>query len=308
MTEPTDSWNTQTSALIQKWFGYCLVLDTSQQKLLMLEGPGANGKSVLLAILEGLVGSENCSSVSLEDFRERFALSATVGKLVNIVSEVGDVNRLPEGKLKAFVVGDPLTLDRKYRDPLGVRPTARLVFATNKIPRFDDQTDGLWRRLIIVPATVVIAPDKQDKTLTEKLRAELPGIFNWAVQGLVRLRRHGRFTEPQAVIEATLAHRQTCDPVGTFLRARFREDPSGEVTSDELYQLYAAWCEERDLRPDSGSVVGKAVKRVFPAVKRKKRGARGERCWVYVGVSGVPRVPDVSNVSHQECALRENNA
>ena len=67
-----------TIAFIQEWFGYCLVMDTSQQKFLMLEGPGANGKSVLLATLEALVGEDNCSSVGLEDFGERFALSTTI--------------------------------------------------------------------------------------------------------------------------------------------------------------------------------------------------------------------------------------
>ena len=290
--------DTETIAFMQEWFGYCLVIDTSRQKFLMLEGPGANGKSVLLAILEGLVGRENCSSVSLEEFGERFALSATIGKLVNIVSEVGDVNRLPEGRLKAFVVGDPLTLDRKYRDALNVKPTARLVFATNKLPKFADKTNGIWRRVIIVPATVVIPPDRQDTGLTEKLRAELPGIFNWAVEGLVRLRRQDRFTEPSIVIKAVQSHRQSCDPIGDFLRSYLREDPTGQVTSEKLYGLYAAWCEEHDLRPDSESALGKAVKQVFPTVERKKRGPRRQRYWGYVGVSRVPGVPGVSTVSN----------
>ena len=68
-------------------------------------GDGANGKSVLLETLKNLVGRENCSSIPLEAFDSRFDLSMTIGKLVNIVAEVGDVSKLPEGKLKAFVGG-----------------------------------------------------------------------------------------------------------------------------------------------------------------------------------------------------------
>ena len=172
--------------------------------------------------------------------------------------------RLPEGKLKAFVVGDPLTVDRKYRDPLGVKPTARLVFATNKIPKFVDESDGIWRRVIILPTRVVVPPEQQDKALTRKLIAELPGIFNWAVEGLVWLRKQDRFTEPKATIEATRAHRQACDPTGTFLREHYREDLRGELASDDLKQDYQRWCQDNELTPESDSVVGKAVKRVLP--------------------------------------------
>ena len=91
-------------------------------------GDGANGKSVLLETLKHLVGQKNCSSVALESFDGRFDLAMTIGKLVNIVSEIGDVAKLPEGKLKSFVAGDVMTFDRKHREPLQVNPTARLVF------------------------------------------------------------------------------------------------------------------------------------------------------------------------------------
>lgn len=74
--------------------------DASQQQFIALVGEGANGKSVLLEVLRNLVGWENCSSVALEDFVERFAMAATIGKLINVCSDIGQVSKLPEGKLK----------------------------------------------------------------------------------------------------------------------------------------------------------------------------------------------------------------
>lgn len=76
-------------ALLQEWCGYLLTVDTSLQKLLYLVGDGANGKTVFLGLLTALLGTENVSHVQLELFGERFQLSATLGKLANIVNEVG---------------------------------------------------------------------------------------------------------------------------------------------------------------------------------------------------------------------------
>ncbi len=272
---------------VQEWFGYCLVPDTSQQVFLMVEGPGANGKSVMLSVLEALVGTENCSAVSLEDFQEQFALASTIGKLVNIVAEVGDVPRLPEGKLKGFVVGDLMTMNRKYRNPLQVHPTARLVFATNRVPPFRDHSDGIWRRLIILPATRVVPVEQQDRVLPERLKAELPGIFNWALEGLTRLRERQRFEMPHRCQAALAAHRAECDPARTFLGEFLVEDPQGQVESAILYNVYSEWCQETGMPVQAAAELGKALKRVFPRVTTRRLGSREQRSSVYVGVKGV---------------------
>ena len=277
---------------VQEWFGYCLVQDTSLQRFVIVEGPGANGKSVLLETLEALVGKENCSSVALEDFRDRFALSPTVGKLVNIVSEIGDVRHLPEATLKAFVAGESMSFDRKFQQPLQVNATARLVFATNRVPEFADRSEGVWRRLIILPTRQVIAPEQQDPDLPQKLRQELPGIFDWAVQGLGRLRQQRRFTEPEVVIEARQKHREACDPVGAFLAERVVEDPNEKVMTADLMGAYQEWADEREHPYVGANQFGKGIKLLFPAAGRKKLPCPGgKRSWGYKGLKLVPGVP-----------------
>jgi len=156
-----------------------------------------------------------------EDFPElsgdRFALGDTVGKLANIVSEVGELDRLDEGHLKAFVSGDRITIDRKYKEPICVQPTARLMLATNTPPRVSDRSQGLWRRILYLPFEVTIPTERQNPRLAEELLAELPGIFNWALLGLARLREQGRFTEPAACSRAVQEYRIDCDPVREIL-------------------------------------------------------------------------------------------
>jgi putative DNA primase/helicase len=87
--------------LLQEFFGLCLTPDTSRQRFVVLEGEGANGKSVVCAALEAMLGSENCSHVPLEVFGERFQLTPTIGKLANIASEVGELDKAAEGFLNA---------------------------------------------------------------------------------------------------------------------------------------------------------------------------------------------------------------
>jgi tetratricopeptide (TPR) repeat protein len=111
--------------LLQAWFGYHLVPGQPEQAFLVLAGPGGNGKSVVGAALTAALGEENVSAVPLADFGSRFGLQPTLGKLANVNTEVGRLDELPEGALKAFTGGDLLTVDRKYRDAVQVRPGSR---------------------------------------------------------------------------------------------------------------------------------------------------------------------------------------
>jgi phage/plasmid-associated DNA primase len=91
--------------LLQMWFGYCLVPDTSLHKAVLFIGNGANGKSVILAVLVALLGAENVSAVPLESFGTRFGLMPTIGKLANVIPEIGELDRVAEGAFKSFVAG-----------------------------------------------------------------------------------------------------------------------------------------------------------------------------------------------------------
>ena len=104
--------------------------------------------------------------------------------------------------LKQITAGDRLYLDRKGIAGVDIKPTARLVLATNNRPPLGDRSQGLWRRLLLVPFRVSIPESQQDRQLARKLRGELPGILNWALDGLIRLRQQGRFTESQVGLEA----------------------------------------------------------------------------------------------------------
>jgi putative DNA primase/helicase len=272
-------------ALIQEWFGYCLAPDMSYHKFLVCEGEGANGKTVMVDILGYLVGIENVSHVPLEMFGLRFQLASTLGKLVNIASDVGHIDHGAEGLLKAFTSGDRMTFDRKNLAPVSAYPTARLVFATNDAPRFADQSEGIWRRLIYLPFHVEIPANKQDRSLTQKLRAELPGIFNWALAGRRRLYEQQHFTEPEICTEALAEYRMASDPSRTFLSERCEVKPGTTVKVGDVYSKYSDWAKENGFPAANSAAFGIAVRRAFPTIRRVRQTAQGARFWVYEGLA-----------------------
>ena len=142
--------------LLQQWAGYLLQHDTSLQRFLVMAGEGANGKSVACEVLIALLGEDNVSTEPLELFGDKFRLVGTLGKLANITAEVDELDRVAEGFLKAFVVGEPMSFEQKYKAAFTARPTARMMLATNNIPHFSDRSDGLWRRMLLLPFTVQI--------------------------------------------------------------------------------------------------------------------------------------------------------
>lgn len=210
--------NRDDQHLLQEYVGYCLTFDTRLHKFLILRGEGSNGKSVTIDVVIQTIGVTNVTNIGLERFLDKFALARSIGKLANVVSEIGPMRGPVEGILKAIVSGDPISVEFKNQTPFDARPTVRLLFATNVLPPFNDRSDGLWRRLLILPFNVAIPEDRQDPKLAEKIcAAELPGVFNWALAGLKRLRQQARFTQTEATRQAVEEHRRACNPERQFL-------------------------------------------------------------------------------------------
>ena len=274
--------------LLQEWCGYCLSPDTSHEKFLILVGDGANGKSVSLNTLNSLVGEANASHVPLDALGRNFLMVATLGKAVNSVSEMGETDSFAEHMLKEFLTANQsMQFERKHAQPFSARPSARLVFSTNTLPHFKDKTDGIWRRLMVLPFRVTIPLERRDLRLSDKLKEELPGIFNWAMEGLRRLRNQGRVTEPALSRLAIEDLRGKSDPARVFLIEAMVEDPSGEVSAEELSEVASRWCADRGYGEPSGADLGRALSQLFPRVKRKRAGSDGNRWLVYQGVTHV---------------------
>jgi P4 family phage/plasmid primase-like protien len=283
--------------LVQQFFGYTLVKNTDCQSSMVVSGPGGNGKSVLLAGLRAMLGAGNIATVPLENFGQRFAMAETLGKLANVCPEVGELDKTCEGTLKSYISGDTIFFVRTGKDGFSARPTARLVIATNNIPRFVDRSEGVWRRLLVVPMNVVIPPAERTPGMDKEefWSTELPGILNWALEGLGRLRCNGwRFPQPAACRAALEEHRLESDPARAFLLEHYRACPDGDpIPAAEIYGHYQLWCARNGHRnPLNHIVFGRQIRRLFEGAESKSERVHGtvQRAWC--GLRAVAESPD----------------
>lgn len=262
--------------LLQEWYGYCCTFDTSHEKALLMEGPGGNGKSQALEVLRLLVGKGNCSAVGLDRLGNRFDAVATLGKMVNISPETNSGARVPVATLRHLITGEDFQFERKGVDTFMAKPTAKFVISMNKPPAFDDTSNALWRRILLMPWTYSVPKEKIVLDLGRKIAAEeLPGIFNWAIEGLKRLRANGRFTESKAVTAATETLRIENDPMKSYLLSRYETtSPDHAIARSLLWnQLMLAKdkCEVEVAPTYTPSKLVADIKRVFPGVAEDRR-------------------------------------
>lgn len=232
-------------AIIQELLGYLLTTETRVQKAFFLLGDGANGKSVLLEIITNLIGVKNVSHLSLQDIGREFARWGLVGKTVNIAAENEVAKRgFDTQAFKQIVSGDRIPINRKYHDVFSYAPVCKLVFAVNSLPQTSDMSHGLFRRMFIIPFTERFDGEKADKNLLGKLLTELPGILNWALKGLQRLRSNNfEFTKSEAVENSLEQFKDSLTPVREFVKDNIVVSEAGtRLLRNDIIDKYKDWC------------------------------------------------------------------
>ena len=279
--------DTQRIALLQEWAGYLLTSSNDFQRFLVLEGEGRNGKTVYFAAMTAMLGEDNVSHVSIENFDGRFELGTTIGKAANISGDAGEIDSVAEGVLKQFTGGDIMQFDRKNLQPVSARPTAKLMAAWNSRPRIRDKSQGLWRRMMLVPFQRKVEAHRRvlgmDKPQWWIDSGEAPGILLWAIAGLHRLRQNNEFSDSDVVTAAMAEYRQESNPAAEFFADYLIVSPQGGIESGSLYDMYDHWCRRNGCKPLGSRTFGKELRRHYDVDRQQFRDGR-RRLWKYVGV------------------------
>ena len=229
--------------------GYSLMAHCNHEKFVILVGTGANGKSVLLSVLEALLGSRNVSGVQPSQFDRSFQRAHMHGKLANIVTEVKQGEMIDDASLKGIVSGEPTTVEHKFKDPFVMRPFATCWFGTNHMPHTRDFSDALFRRALVVEFNNTFKPElgNCDPQLKNKLMAELPGILNLALEAYSEALIFG-FTMPASCKEARERWRLEADQVAQFVESECEEDAGSRIPPQQLFNAYRSWAEENGIQ------------------------------------------------------------
>ncbi|KKN26574.1 hypothetical protein LCGC14_0873420 [marine sediment metagenome] len=256
--------------VLQQWAGYLFMKTDGEQKFLLYFGEGQNGKGVYTNILQRLVGDGNYSNVGLDQFSNKYAVASMMGKMVNMSNESSkNIKGTAENILKTLTGGDTHSFEAKYKDPTSCRPTAKIMLATNDLPRFNDRSRGTWRRVLLLPFELNVEDGKVDKNLFSKLGQELPGILNWALKGMLSLEENRGFTKLSDHDEMIHNYRNEADPSRDFLLEfyEYSEEARGK-SSASVYEHYKNHCKENGFQAMASTGLGKQIKRVFPKVDK----------------------------------------
>ena len=235
--------------LIWEMLGYCLVTHAKYEQCFILCGAGANGKSVLGAVAKEMVGRHHTASVQPNQMGSVFQRSNLEGKLLNLVTELNQNAELEDGMLKAVISGEMMSVEKKHQDVREIEPFAKHIILTNHMPRIRDYSDGLFRRVSIVPLERQFMGSDADPHLLEKLRGELDAITSRAMDALGQLIiRNGKFTRPSSSVAALEEWRLENNHLADFVAEQLYEDPQASLGVQVAYDAYVSWFASTGLR------------------------------------------------------------
>ena len=207
----------ELQSFLQRVAGYSLTGITTEHALFFLYGKGANGKSVFVNTIAGILADYH-KTAPIETFtashgdRHPTDLARLRGARAVTATETEEGRRWAESRIKALTGGDRISARFMRQDFFEYMPQFKLIIAGNHKPGLRSVDEAIRRRFNLVPFTVTIPPDERDPKLTEKLKAEWPGILQWMVAGCLEWQRIG-LAPPKVVTEATAAYLEAEDAV-----------------------------------------------------------------------------------------------
>ncbi len=258
---------------LQRAIGYTLTGTIREHVLHVLYGTGANGKSTLINTLLALLGDYGkraAPGLLMQKYQESHPTEVADLRGARFVAtvEVEEGRRLAEVLTKELTGGDRMKARRMREDFWEFDPTFKFFLAANHKPVIKGTDPAIWRRILLVPFLVTIPTEKQDPVLIDKLKAELPGILNWAVRGCLAW-QDGGLKPPPEVLAASAEYRSEMDVLAQFLMEHCIIGTAEEEHFQELYEKYVQWAELAGERVESRRAFGgRLTEKGFPAVKR----------------------------------------
>jgi P4 family phage/plasmid primase-like protien len=266
----------ETARSLQTALGYALTGSTKSQVLFILLGEGSNGKSTLLELQRELMG--DYSQVAASDLitdrnptQHPTNLASLEGARFVIVSEIPMNARLDTAKVKSLTGGDTISVRLMYQDFHPMTVVFKLFIAANHLPRITDNSEGMWRRVVIVEFRAEFKGKTCDPDLKEKLLQEAPGILNWLLEGVRMWVRDG-VTQSEASLATRDSYREGEDLVGRFIQECLREDRGQNLPSGMAYKAFLDWVHERREQGMNQNTFGRELTK--HALHRKKIGGQ----------------------------------
>lgn len=269
----------EVRSFLQRVVGVALLGKVVEHVLPIWTGTGANGKGVLYGSLLHALGDYGApAEPELFTSREGAHPAGQMdlrGRRLVVVSESDRNRQLAEATMKRLTGGDVIKARYMRQNFVEFLPSHLAVLVTNHLPRVAGDDDAIWRRMRVVPFTVVVPEEQRDSRLGEHLELEADAVLGWAVAGWQDYGHRGhRLDEPDSVLVATAAYRVESDAVARFLEERCHLNPHVRVGVTELHQAWQSWQHLDGAEPMSPKAFGQALDRHGIEPARLSNGKR----------------------------------
>jgi putative DNA primase/helicase len=207
-------------AFLQRLCGYWLTGSVREEKLVIVYGPGGNGKTKFIEAVRGCLGTDYATGMAMETLivthheQHPTDLADLRGMRLAVATETEEGRRLAEAKIKLLTGGDRIRARYMRQDFFEFPPTHKLVIFGNHRPALRNVDEAMRRRLVLIPFNAKIPAAEQDLHLADKLAAERPAILAWMLAGCRAWLDRG-LDPPERVRVATADYLESAD---TFAR------------------------------------------------------------------------------------------
>ena len=262
---------------LQKLVGYSLTGDTSEQKLFFLYGGGANGKSVFVNTIQNLLGDYALQTpVSTLMTRGKDTINNDVARLRGArfvaTTETEEGSKFNESEVKLLTGGDRVTARFLHQEHFEYKPQFKILISGNHKPT-PGNGHGIWRRLALIPFLVKFEKSQIDKGLEKKLKVELSGILNWAIEGCIKWQEEG-LVPPKIIEEATNEYKTEMDRVNSWMEdcCDMKATLNDSEKSSDLYCSYKEWAKKNGEWEMSHRIFGNRMSEKNFIKKKKSSG------------------------------------
>ncbi|MFR8051949.1 MAG: phage/plasmid primase, P4 family [Negativibacillus massiliensis] len=274
--------------------GYILSNDIRAKSFFYLEGVGDAGKSRfcdLIASFFPVSGSNKVARIALQDLGGKFALSNLVNAKLNISEDLPDAPLSPQtvSRIKMISDGDRLEAEAKYTQAFTFRPLCKLLFASNHPLRLKEYDAAFVNRVVYIPFTHPIPKEEQDPYILEKMRKELPALFNRAFAAYKRLVANQYVWSGSDYFKPEIATTNSSISVDKeYVLRQFIEsccilDDNSTTATSELQAAYNLFCSKNSYSPVQGDRFSRELFAVLPdnilrvKIGNQRRGFKGIR-------------------------------
>lgn len=268
--------------LFDEVLGYILMRHCLYEKAFIFYGSGSNGKSTILDLIKAFIGPDNYSTIELDKLTSRFQTAELENKMVNIGDDINQKPISDSGTLKKIFSGNSIQVERKGQDPFTLSPYAKHIFACNDIPKNQDKSVGMYRRLVFIPFNAVFSSNEPgyDPLIKEKITTNkaLSYLLNRALKGAKQLIKRKDFIQPKSVSDFMERYKIENSLVLTWIdETEITSEKIIHSTFENLYKDFKEWCSTYALTPTGPINTKKEICNRFGVKSYRSKSPNGDR-------------------------------